>query len=134
MLPLNNMVRRNSPYLTGLLLWLSLAGLSFGLLLSQVTAPWLLLLLAALNIAAFCLYGLDKLLATQQAPRVPEYVLYFAAFAGGAIGALGAMYLFRHKTSKVSFQFALAIIILLEIVLFIALLKPSLSDDLFSGL
>lgn len=49
--------------------------------------------------------------------RVPEYILYFAAFAGGPVGALLGMYIFRHKISKVSFQFSLALIILLEILL-----------------
>lgn len=123
----------HSPYKQGLVIWLALVGASFGVLLWQISAPWLLLLLGALNFAAFCLYGLDKFLAVRQAPRIPEYVLYLAAFTGGAVGALAAMQIFRHKTSKLSFKFALAMIILLEVIIFILIVEPTLVTETFSN-
>jgi uncharacterized membrane protein YsdA (DUF1294 family) len=49
--------------------------------------------------------------------RVPERLLYLASFLGGSIGALAAMKLLRHKTSKVSFQIVLALLILLQILI-----------------
>lgn len=125
-------MKRFSPYTAGIIVWILLVVGSFGVLAWQIAAPWLALLLVALNLATFFIYGLDKLLATQRANRVPEYVLYFTAFAGGAIGALLAMKLFRHKTSKVSFQFTLAFVVLLELIIFLLILRPELLTDLIS--
>lgn len=125
-------MRRRSPYYSGLILWLALTAAGFAVLIWQVPAPWFVLLLGALNFATFIVYGLDKLFAAQHATRIPEYVLYFTAFAGGAAGALAAMQLFRHKTAKTSFQFTLAFIVLLEILFFLAILRPATFNELLS--
>lgn len=125
------MGKRFSPYYAGILIWLVLVVASLSVLLWQIDAPWFLLLLAATNIGTFFLYGFDKFSAAQKITRIPEYVLYFTAFAGGAAGALAAMQLFRHKTSKVSFQFVLALIILLEVAIAVAILRPSLFEQVF---
>ena len=103
-----------SIYARTIILWLAFIALSFGLIAWQWEAPWPLLVVAALNSATFILYGLDKMLAIQKGVRIPEYILYLAAFTGGAGGALISMYLLNHKTSKKSFQFGLALVILAE--------------------
>lgn len=69
-----------------------------------------------INIATFFLYGLDKLLAVAQTRRVPERTLQLTAFLFGSPGALFAMNVFRHKTQKTSFQFILALLILLQVL------------------
>jgi len=75
-----------------------------------VLAAWLM----AINVVALLVYCLDKLLATRQAVRVPEALLYALALAGGAVGAWLGMTLARHKTSKRSFQVTLVSLLLLE--------------------
>ncbi len=66
--------------------------------------PWWAWLLAAINLAAFAAYGLDKRLASAQRLRIPEIVLLGLALLGGSPGALAGMLAFRHKTRKVSFR------------------------------
>jgi uncharacterized membrane protein YsdA (DUF1294 family) len=105
-----------SIYQRATILWLFLIILFFVVFLWQFKLPFPLLAIASLNSATFMLYGVDKMLAIQKENRIPEYVLYLAAFAGGAGGALLSMYLFHHKTSKTSFQFGLALVILVEII------------------
>jgi uncharacterized membrane protein YsdA (DUF1294 family) len=83
----------------------------------QNLAPWLRLValaLAALNVITFLVYGFDKWMAGGRARRVPEAVLWALALVGGSAGALLGMQFFRHKTRKVSFQFVLALILLLQ--------------------
>ncbi len=60
--------------------------------------------LAAINVAAFVAYGLDKRLARAQRLRVPELVLLGLALLGGSAGAFAGMQMFRHKTQKLSFR------------------------------
>lgn len=103
--------------MSGAAAWLALTVATFSTLAWYTQISYLIMALLALNISAFTLYGLDKLLAVNHARRIPERVLYLAAFIGGAAGALAGMYVFHHKVSKTSFQFTLAVIILLEILL-----------------
>lgn len=60
--------------------------------------------LAAVNVAAFFLYGADKARARRGAWRISEATLLTAAFLGGCVGALLGMQLFRHKTRHRTFQ------------------------------
>ncbi len=112
-----------SVYTRALILWAVLIICSFGFLVWKFETPWQLLLIASLNGSTFILYGVDKMLAIQQERRIPEYILYLAAFAGGAGGALLSMYLLHHKTSKTSFQFGLALVILVEVLIISYFLK-----------
>lgn len=64
----------------------------------------LLSYLLSVNLITFALYGYDKWIAQNEGLRVPEKILHGIALLGGSPGALGAQYLFRHKTSKASFQ------------------------------
>ncbi len=57
-----------------------------------------LIVLAAISLIAFILYGADKSKAKRGAWRIPEKVLLCFSFFGGAVGGLLGMLLFRHKT------------------------------------
>ncbi len=64
---------------------------------------WFYVYLAAVNLAAFIAYGIDKLKAKAGAWRIPERTLWLFGLGGGAVGALIGMRVFHHKTRKVSF-------------------------------
>src|SRR3989338_6636196 len=74
-------------------------------------------LLIAPTLSAIFLMSFDKFAALQGWGRVPERGFMFIAFLGGSIGVLIGMQLFRHKTSKMSFQFALTLVCLSQIAL-----------------
>ena len=73
--------------------------------------------LAAVNLAAFALYGIDKYKARRGLWRIPESVLLFAAAAGGSAGALLGMYVFHHKTKKPRFFIGVPVMLLLHLML-----------------
>lgn len=69
-----------------------------------------------INLVAFFLFGIDKSRSQQTgARRIRERTLWLSMLFGGSLGALLAMYLFRHKTKKISFQAVAAIILALQI-------------------
>lgn len=73
--------------------------------------------LAAINVIAFILYGLDKLRAKKGRRRVPERSLILIAAAGGSIGAIAAMKVWHHKTKHNKFRLGLPAILLAQIAL-----------------
>ena len=73
--------------------------------------------LAAVNLAAFALYGIDKYKARRGLWRIPEAVLLFAAAAGGSAGALLGMHFFHHKTKKPRFFIGVPVMLLLHLVI-----------------
>lgn len=85
---------------------------------------YLLICLAAVNVAAFAAMGIDKAKAKAGAWRVPEATLFLLAVLGGSVGGILGMQLFRHKTKHKTFtvgfpaifvcQLALAAYILLK--------------------
>lgn len=79
--------------------------------------------LIALNAATFLLFGLDKAQAASHRLRAPEKLLFLATLCGGSLGTLFGMNLFRHKTRKVGFQFVVAFILLLQIIVLLVLYK-----------
>lgn len=74
--------------------------------------------LIAINLLAILVYGLDKRRAIKNKWRVKELYLFLIAFLGGAIGSLMAMYVFHHKTKKISFVLGVPILILLNLGIF----------------
>ena len=71
----------------------------------------LVLYLAAVNLAAFAAFALDKRRAQTGGWRVPERRLLGLAAAGGGAGAAAAQSLFRHKTRKEPFASQLRLIL-----------------------
>ncbi len=74
-------------------------------------------LLAAPTLSAIFLMSFDKLSALQGWGRVPERGFMLIAFLGGSLGILLGMNLFRHKTSKLSFQFKFVLVLIVQIAL-----------------
>lgn len=81
-----------------------------------------LIYLAAINIAAFFLYGIDKWKARHDKWRVTEARLLRIAVAGGSIGALLGMKVWHHKTKHNKFRFGLPAILILQIATIFAAL------------
>jgi len=63
-----------------------------------------LCIVAALSLVSLLAYGFDKRKAKRGDRRIPERTLHLLAVFGGWPGALAGQQLFRHKTSKLSFQ------------------------------
>lgn len=59
---------------------------------------------SGMSLLTFVLYGLDKWAAKQDRQRTPERTLQMCALFCGWPGALLAQQVFRHKSSKASFQ------------------------------
>ncbi|MFA5946982.1 MAG: DUF1294 domain-containing protein [Patescibacteria group bacterium] len=116
-------IRLKSPHTRALVPWLFFSFASALLIGNYFHFSWLLALFIGLNIGAFLLYGLDKMIAGTGSQRIPERILWLSAFLGGSIGAVTGMYLFRHKTKKTSFQLVLAILVLVQIALVVLYLK-----------
>ncbi len=79
--------------------------------------------MAGMSLAAFLLYGSDKLRAAKHRWRIPERVLLGAGLLGGAAGALLGMRLFHHKTRRWYFWTVNAAGLLLQITLLLYLQK-----------
>ena len=87
---------------------------------------WVLSILAAVNLLAFALYGVDKVKAKKGAWRIPEATLLLVAFLGGSLGALLGMELFRHKTKHAKFKVLVPLFLILHIALGVYMFKSGL--------
>ena len=76
----------------------------------------LLAVYAAVNLAVFIMYGVDKYKAKHEKWRIPESTLVISAILG-IIGGLLGMLVFRHKTRKPKFAIGLPVIFICEAVL-----------------
>jgi uncharacterized membrane protein YsdA (DUF1294 family) len=113
----------------------SFAILTFGLtliicLLLALGFRWDILLcwLLAITTVTFLTYGYDKSIAGTKRMRVPEAILLALTLLGGTVGAILGMLVFRHKTTKRSFQVKLGLVIVVQVLLITAYyvwLKPT---------
>ena len=87
---------------------------------------WVLLILAAVNLLAFALYGVDKVKAKKGAWRIPEATLLLVAFLGGSVGALLGMEVFRHTTRHLKFRILVPLFLILHIALAVYMVKRGL--------
>ena len=79
--------------------------------------------LAAVNVLAFVLFGLDKWFAVRGMWRISERTLFTVALLGGTAGSLLGMAAFRHKTRHKTFTLGMPAILLLQSALGIWLWK-----------
>lgn len=78
---------------------------------------YLLICLAAVNVAAFAAMGIDKAKAKAGAWRVPEATLFLLAVLGGSVGGILGMQLFRHKTKHKTFTAGFPAILVCQLAL-----------------
>ena len=76
--------------------------------------------LAAINIVAFFLYGIDKWKSRHNKWRITEARLITIALLGGSVGAFLGMKLWHHKTQHAKFRYGLPLILILHIAIFLA--------------
>ena len=69
----------------------------------------------AVNLLAFCLFGLDKWKAIHGRWRISEKTLLLSALSGGFLGAFLGMHYFHHKTRHKTFVYGVPAIGTLEI-------------------
>lgn len=77
----------------------------------------LLLYLAAMNIAAFLLYGIDKWKSCHAKWRITEARLLTVALLGGSLGAFLGMKIWHHKTLHPRFRYGLPLILIFHLAL-----------------
>lgn len=95
-----------------------------------IELDWVPRLLLTTNFVTFTLVLLDKIAASARMRRIPEKVLFVATFFGGSIGMLVGMFTIRHKSRKTSFQFVVGVLVLLQIVILLWYLDPTLFTSL----
>ena len=83
----------------------------------QPVITYLLWYLAAVNLVAFTVYGVDKAKARRGAWRIPEKTLFLLPLLGGSVGALLGILVFRHKTKHWYFVWGIPLILLAQIAL-----------------
>lgn len=81
----------------------------------------ILIYLIILNLAGFCLMGLDKYKAKKHLWRIPEKTLFLASLLGGSAGTLAGMYFFHHKTKHWYFVAGMPAILLVQAGLYVYL-------------
>ena len=80
----------------------------------------LLLYLAAINLIAFFLYGIDKWKSRHAKWRITEARLLTVALLGGSLGALLGMKIWHHKTLHPRFRYGLPLILIFHLAIGIA--------------
>ena len=86
----------------------------------------ILLLLIAVNLVSFALYGLDKVKAKRGLWRIRESTILLVAALGGSLGALLGMELFRHKTKHWTFKILIPLFLLLHMALGVYVVRAGL--------
>ena len=81
----------------------------------------IIIYLVSINLIAFLAMYIDKKKAEKGKWRTKEATLLTIALIGGSIGALIGMYKFHHKTQKPRFYIGIAIMIILQILIIIAI-------------
>ena len=80
----------------------------------------LLFYLAAINLIAFFLYGIDKWKSRHAKRRITEARLLSISLLGGSLGAFLGMKVWHHKTQHNKFRFSLPLILILHLAIGIA--------------
>lgn len=75
------------------------------------------------NVIGFIVMGRDKTLAKAHKWRIQEKTLWGLAVIGGAIGMTIAMNVFHHKTRHLLFKVGFPFLAIVDLVIFIILLR-----------
>ena len=78
---------------------------------------YILIYLAATNVATFLIYGIDKYKARKKKWRITETALLLLAVIGGSIGAWLGMKVWHHKTKHKKFKYGIPAIIILQVII-----------------
>ena len=81
---------------------------------------YILLYLAAMNILAFLLYGIDKWKSRHAKWRITEACLLTVSLLGGSLGAFLGMKIWHHKTLHPRFRYGLPVILFFHLALSVA--------------
>lgn len=79
--------------------------------------------LVLINLLGYLLMYIDKRRAIKKLWRISEHNLLLVAVLGGSIGSLFGMYSFRHKTKHLKFKLGIPCIIVVQCILFMAIIK-----------
>ena len=79
-----------------------------------------LVYLAAINVVAFFMYGIDKWKAKKSKWRISEATLLLMAVLGGSIGAWLGMKVWHHKTLHKKFRYGVPAIIIVQIAIIVS--------------
>ena len=74
--------------------------------------------LLLINVFTLTLFGYDKDMAEKKKKRVSEKTLLLFTFLGGTLGALIAMRMYKHKTSKTSFQIKFILTVIGQVIVY----------------
>jgi uncharacterized membrane protein YsdA (DUF1294 family)/cold shock CspA family protein len=85
---------------------------------------FVLAIYAATSLLAYILYWVDKRAAENGTQRTPESSLQLLSLAGGWPGGLFAQRIFRHKSTKKSFQFVYWVTVFLNIIILFVVTSP----------
>ena len=83
----------------------------------MIVLSYIIVYLAAVNLAGFILMGLDKNKARRNKWRIPEATLFLFAIFGGSVGCLLGMRIFRHKTQKPAFYIGIPAILAVQVLI-----------------
>ena len=92
------------------------------------------IVLAAWNLFAFCLMGLDKRRAVKGGERIPEKTLLTVSFLLGGIGILFGALIWHHKTKKTKFRIGIPLSILVNGILLVLILNLLIVGTTYSDI
>lgn len=75
----------------------------------------LIVYVAAVNVVAFVVYGVDKYKAQKAKWRIRESTLLLLAAIGGSAGAWLGMKIWHHKTRHAKFRYGVPAILLIQL-------------------
>ncbi len=81
------------------------------------------IILALINIIAFILVAVDKRKSESAGRRVPEVYFFVWAIFMASPGVLAGMFVFRHKTRKLSFVLGIGLLLIQQTLLAYLLYK-----------
>ncbi len=82
-----------------------------------------IIVICALNIGAFILVGVDKSKSLAESERVPEVYFFVWAVCGASLGVLLGMFVFHHKTRKLSFVLGIGLLLIEQVLLIYCTLR-----------